>query len=134
MAKKTEDQFIWGTGRRKTAVARVRMKSGSGKISINKKDYKSYFGTLNEQLQVIAPLRAVDELKKYDIFVNATGGGYGAQADAISLGIARALLKVSADHEPILRDGKFLTRDSREVERKKPGRPGARRSFQFSKR
>jgi small subunit ribosomal protein S9 len=133
--KKSEDLYVWGTGRRKTAVARVRLQDGgTGKITVNRRDLEKYFGTINERREVSAPLRAIDAEKRFDIAVTARGGGFAAQADAISLGIARALVKANPVHEPVLRDGKFLTRDSREVERKKAGRSGARRSFQFSKR
>ena len=135
MAKKAkEDPFTWGTGRRKTAVARVRLKQGTGKIVINKRDFDKYFTTTKERAVVIAPLKASQAEKSFDIFINTAGGGYCSQAGAISLGIARALLKSNPDHEPVLREGRFLTRDAREVERKKYGRRGARRSFQFSKR
>jgi small subunit ribosomal protein S9 len=134
MAKKNDVSFIWGTGRRKTAIARVRITAGSGKIVVNKKEFDAYFTTAIERLQVVAPLKATESTGDFDVFVNAHGGGYAAQADAISLGIARALLKSNPDYETALRDGKFLTRDAREVERKKPGQKGARKSFQFSKR
>jgi small subunit ribosomal protein S9 len=135
MAKKSEqDPYTWGTGRRKTAIARVRLQSGSGKIVVNRLDLKKYFTTTKERAVVVAPLKAVEAEKSYDVVINANGGGYSAQAGAISLGIARALLKGNPDHEQVLRDGKFLTRDSRQKERKKYGLRGARRSFQFSKR
>ena len=133
MAKK-DAGYIWGTGRRKTAIARVRLRQGKGKIVINKKPAKEYFGTVNEQARVVAALKAVNADKSWDVLVRASGGGYMAQADAISLGVARALIKSNPDYEPALREGKFLTRDAREVERKKPGQKGARKSFQFSKR
>ena len=134
MAKKNDVSYIWGTGRRKTSIARVRLAAGSGKIVVNKKELDDYFGTAIERLQVVAPLKAVDSLGDFDVLVTASGGGFGGQADAISLGIARALVKSNPDHEAVLREGKFLTRDAREVERKKPGQKGARKSFQFSKR
>ncbi len=133
MAKK-QDEYTWGTGRRKTSIARVRLKPGSGKITVNKKALDEYFGTINQQLEVVAPLKAVESESIFDVFINASGGGCSSQAGAISLGIARALVKTNAEHETALREGKFLTRDAREVERKKPGQKGARRSFQFSKR
>ena len=133
MAKK-QDRYIWGTGRRKTSIARVRIRQGSGKIQINQRAVDEYFGTVTEQKRVAAPLEAVQAATGWDVFVNASGGGYAAQADAICLGIARALVKSNPDHEPVLREGKYLTRDAREVERKKPGQKGARKSFQFSKR
>jgi small subunit ribosomal protein S9 len=134
MAKVKEDPFTWATGRRKTAVARVRVKAGTGKILVNDREIDEYFKTVNERQRVIAPLQAVNAEKTFDIFVRAHGGGPDGQSGAISMGIARVLLKTNPDHEHILREGKFLTRDSREKERKKYGRRGARRSFQFSKR
>ncbi|MFP6737295.1 MAG: 30S ribosomal protein S9 [Planctomycetota bacterium] len=134
MAKKKEVNFIWGTGRRKTAVARVRLFDGTGSIQVNKKDVDTFFGTEKERQRVRAVLKAVGGEKSFDLLVRVDGGGYSAQADAISLGVARALLIQNPENEPILREGKFLTRDSREVERKKPGQKGARKSFQFSKR
>ena len=134
MAKKKEVNFIWGTGRRKTSVARVRLFDGTGSIQVNKKDVDTFFGTAKERQRVRAALKAVGGEKSFDLLVRVDGGGYSAQADAISLGIARALLIKNSEYEPVLREGKFLTRDSREVERKKPGQKGARKSFQFSKR
>ena len=134
MAKKKEVNFIWGTGRRKTSVARVRLFDGTGSIQVNKKDVDTFFGTAKERQRVRAALKAVGGEKSFDLLVRVDGGGYSAQADAISLGVARALLIQNPENEPILREGKFLTRDSREVERKKPGQKGARKSFQFSKR
>ena len=134
MAKKKEVNYISGTGRRKTAVARVRLLEGSGSIQVNKKDVNDFFGTEKERQRVRAVLKAVGGEKSFDVLARVDGGGYSAQADAISLGIARALLIQNPENEPILREGKFLTRDSREVERKKPAQKGARKSFQFSKR
>ena len=134
MAKKKEVNYIWGTGRRKTSVARVRLLDGSGSIQVNKVDVDTFFGTRTQRQRVRAALKAVGGEKSFDILVRVHGGGYSAQADAISLGIARALLIKNSEYEPVLREGKFLTRDSREVERKKPGQKGARKSFQFSKR
>lgn len=126
--------YTFGTGRRKTAVARVRVKDGSGRIVVNRRDLDHYFPLIQERERVLAPLRLLDCEKKFDIFVNSEGGGIAAQAGAISLGIARALLKINADYEAALRENKLLTRDSRQKERKKYGRRGARRGFQFSKR
>jgi small subunit ribosomal protein S9 len=134
MAKKKEVNYIWGTGRRKTSVARVRLIEGSGNIQVNKVDVDTFFSTRTQRQRVRAALKAVECEKSFDIFVRVHGGGYNGQADAISLGIARALLKQNPENEAALREGKFLTRDSREVERKKPGQKGARKSFQFSKR
>jgi len=126
--------YTFGTGRRKTAVARVRLKDGSGRIVINRRDLTEYFPLLQEQEKIRAPLRVVDSEGKFDIFVNAEGGGYSSQAGAISLGIARALQRINPDNEPLLRENKFLTRDDRQKERKKYGLRGARRGVQFSKR
>ena len=126
--------YFWGTGRRKTAIARVRIKPGSGQFQINGKKLDDYFKLPRDRSVVVAPLHATDTQKRFDVFVNAIGGGTTGQADAIVLGVARALVVASKEYQPALRDGQFLTRDAREVERKKYGRSGARRSFQFSKR
>lgn len=123
-----------GLGRRKEAVTRVFLSKGEGKITINNKDYKVYFPLVYLQNQVEAPLKAIEALDKFDVVINATGGGVKGQAEAAKLGIARALLEVNADYRPTLKAGGFLTRDPRGVERKKPGRKKARRSYQFSKR
>ncbi len=121
-------------GRRKEAVTRVFLSKGSGAITVNGKDYKTYFSLVYLQNQVEAPLKTVEVADKFDIVINATGGGVKGQAEAAKLGIARALLEVSADYRPALKAAGFLKRDPRAVERKKPGRKKARRSFQFSKR
>jgi small subunit ribosomal protein S9 len=121
-------------GRRKEAVTRVFLSKGEGKIVINDKDYKNYFSLVYLQNQVVMPLKVVEGLDKYDIKINATGGGMKGQAEAAKLGIARALLEVNAEWRPILKAAGLLRRDPRSVERKKPGRKKARRSFQFSKR
>ena len=134
MAKAKEDPFIRATGRRKTAVARVRIKSGGGKILVNKRDFESYFPTIQERRRVMSPLQAIGADKSFDISITIKGGGLTGQSGAISMGIARALAKANPEHERILRSAKFLTRDARQKERKKYGRRGARRSFQFSKR
>jgi small subunit ribosomal protein S9 len=126
--------YTFGTGRRKTSVARVRMRDGSGRIMVNRQEMGSYFPLIQEREKILAPLRIVDVEKKYDIFVTAEGGGITSQSGAIALGIARALLKLNPECEPVLRENKLLTRDSRQKERKKYGRRGARRGFQFSKR
>ncbi|WP_290799382.1 30S ribosomal protein S9 [Flavihumibacter sp. UBA7668] len=123
-----------GLGRRKEAVTRVFLSKGEGKITINNKDYKVYFPLVYLQNQVEAPLKAIEALDKFDIVINATGGGVKGQAEAAKLGIARALLEVNAEFRPTLKAGGYLTRDPRGVERKKPGRKKARRSYQFSKR
>ena len=121
-------------GRRKAAVTRVFLTKGEGKITINGKDYKTYFPLVYLQNQVEAPLKAIDSLTAFDIVVNATGGGVKGQAEAVKLGIARALLEVNPDYRPALKVDSLLTRDPRKVERKKPGKKKARKSFQFSKR
>jgi len=126
--------FYWGTGRRKSAVARVRIKPGSGKIVVNKKELDEYFKRRQDQMAVVAALKAVDAEKSFDIFINVKGGGTTGQAGASLLGVARALKKYDESMLPALRDGGHLTRDPRMVERKKPGQRGARRRFQFSKR
>lgn len=126
--------YFWGTGRRKTAIARVRLKPGEGKFVVNDKEVNTYFTSTRDRFDVVAPLKTTKTFGKYDIFVNVHGGGPTGQAGAVMLGIARALLKINPEFTPTLRDGRFLTRDPREVERKKPGRPGARKRFQFSKR
>jgi len=121
-------------GRRKSAVARVYVTDGSGKITINKRDLTEYFPSPILQYVVKQPLTMVDAVEKYDIKVTLCGGGYTGQSQALRLAIARALVKINADDKAALRAEGFMTRDSREVERKKPGRPKARRRFQFSKR
>lgn len=126
--------YIFGTGRRKTAVARVRIRPGNGQFTVNRRPLKEYFPLENQRIVCMAPLKATDTVNKLDVFVNVNGGGSSGQAGAVSLGIARSLVRYDAVHEPTLRDGQFLTRDSRKVERKKPGQPGARKRFQFSKR
>ena len=126
--------FYWGTGRRKSSVARVRIKPGSGKIVINKKELDEYFRRQQDQMAVVAALKAVDAEKSFDMFINVKGGGTTGQAGACLLGVARALKKYDEGMLPALRDGGHLTRDPRMVERKKPGQRGARRKFQFSKR
>ena len=121
-------------GRRKEAVTRIFLSKGDGKITVNGKDYKVYFPLVYLQNQLEAPLKTVDSTDKFDVVINATGGGVKGQAEAAKLGIARALLEVSADYRPALKAAGLLRRDPRGVERKKPGRKKARRSFQFSKR
>ena len=121
-------------GRRKSAVARIFVTEGTGKITINKKDLQVYFPSSILQYVVKQPLPALDVVEKYDIKVNLNGGGYTGQSQALRLAIARALVKINAEDKKALRAEGFLTRDAREVERKKPGQPKARRRFQFSKR
>lgn len=125
----------WGTGRRKTAVARVRVKPGKGNFSINNKDWKDYIGNRRTLLEMLkAPLSAVNEEEKFDVFVNVNGGGVCSQAGAIRHGLSRALLEVSDEFRAVLKPLGFLTRDPRMKERKKPGQKRARKRFQFSKR
>ena len=126
--------YYWGTGRRKTAVARVRIRPGEGKFLINKREIDVYFPEDRDRNDVTAPLKATNTLSKFDVFANVKGGGPSGQAGAVLLGVARALRKADATLEHSLRDGGYLTRDSRMVERKKYGQRGARRRFQFSKR
>lgn len=122
------------TGRRKAAVTRVFLTNGEGKITVNGKDYKTYFPLVYLQNQVILPLQTIEAMDKFDIVVNATGGGVKGQAEAIKLGIARVLLEVNPEYKPALKAVGLLTRNSRGVERKKPSKKKARKSFQFSKR
>ena len=126
--------YYWGTGRRKSSVARVRIKPGDGKLVINKRDLPDYFKREQDRQAVLAPLQAVEWKKSFDIYVNVKGGGTTGQSGAVLLGIARALKNYDENYIQPLRDGGHLTRDSRMVERKKPGQRGARRRFQFSKR
>jgi len=125
---------IWGTGRRKSAVARVRLMPGNGNILINKRPLENYFTEQKDRESVLSVLVATGTLKAYDIGANVGGGGPTGQADAVKLGIARALHRADPSFEQALREGKFLTRDPRMKERKKYGQKGARKRFQFSKR
>ena len=127
-------ESINAIGRRKAAVARVYLSDGKGKITVNERDYKEYFGTGTLQYVVTQPLHLLNLTDKYDIVANLDGGGTKGQAEALRLGITRALIKIDAEYKPTLKANGFLTRDPREVERKKPGRPKARKRFQFSKR
>lgn len=126
--------YIWGTGRRKTATARVRIKPGTGKFLINGREFDQFFVTNDTRRAAQQPLVVTETRNNYDIWVNVSGGGTTGQAGAVSLGIARALRAENENFDKILRDNGLLTRDSREVERKKYGRHKARRSTQFSKR
>ena len=126
--------YIWGTGRRKASVARVRIKTGDGKFIVNKKEVKEYFCIDDHRRTVHAPLQATESGNNFDVFVNVCGGGITGQAGAISLGLSRALAKIDPELEAKLREKKLMTRDPRRVERKKYGQPGARKRFQFSKR
>ena len=127
-------EVINALGRRKAAVARVFVREGSGKIVINKRELENYFPSQILQFVVKQPLSTLDVIEKYDIMINLDGGGIKGQAEAARLGIARALVKINSEDKPALRAEGFMTRDSRVVERKKPGQPGARKKFQFSKR
>jgi small subunit ribosomal protein S9 len=121
-------------GRRKEAVTRVFLTKGDGKITINDKDYKTYFPLVYLQNQVEAPFKSIEAADKFDVVVNAQGGGVKGQAEAVKLGISRALLQVNPEFRPALKAAGLLKRDPRAVERKKPGKKKARKSFQFSKR
>ena len=137
MAKKEETKNInlgQGTGRRKTAVARVYLREGSGKITINGRDVEEYFSDPLCIYQVKQPLEVTDNLTKFDIVINVQGGGQSGQAGACRHGIARALVDENEMNKPALHANGFMTRDPRMVERKKYGQRGARRKFQFSKR
>lgn len=121
-------------GRRKAAVARIYLNDGKGQITVNQKDYKEYFPQETLQYVVEQPIKIAEVEGKYDIKVNLDGGGFKGQAEALRLAIARALVKIDPEYKPLLKSQGLLTRDPREVERKKPGQPKARKRFQFSKR
>jgi small subunit ribosomal protein S9 len=121
-------------GRRKEAITRVFLSKGSGSITVNDKNYKEYFSLIYLQNQIEAPLKTIESLDKFDVKINANGGGIKGQAEAAKLGIARALLEVNPEYRPVLKAAGLLKRDPRGVERKKFGKKKARRSFQFSKR
>ena len=127
-------EVINALGRRKAAVARVFVSEGNGQITINKRPLEQYFPSSILQFIVKQPLNKLGVAEKYDIKVNLDGGGYKGQAEALRLAIARALVKINPEDKPVLKAEGFLTRDAREVERKKPGQPKARKHFQFSKR
>src|SRR5438874_1889815 len=126
--------YTWGTGRRKSAVARVRIREGTGKFIVNALEADAYFPVVTQRLDVRAPLAATEMAGRIDVFVNVQGSGKSSQSGAVLLGLARALKEFRPDLEPTLRQGGFLTRDARKVERKKYGHKKARKSFQFSKR
>tara|TARA_B100000427_G_C15455446_1_gene571586 strand:+ start:146 stop:538 length:393 start_codon:yes stop_codon:yes gene_type:complete len=128
------DLQLYGTGRRKRSVARVFLKSGKGEILINGKNFKDYLCRESLATIVMQPLVLLEVEKSYDININVSGGGLTGQAGAIRLGISRALNTINEDYRKIIKGKGFLTRDARKVERKKPGQPGARKNFQFSKR
>ncbi len=129
-----ENKYFWGTGRRKTSVARIRLLRGTGKIVVNAKELEEYFTRDRDRFAVRTPLKVTKTLGKYDVFANVTGGGLTGQAGAVALGVARALQKAEETTNESLRDNGLLTRDSRMKERKKYGRKGARKSFQWTKR
>lgn len=130
----SQDIYYWGTGRRKSAVARIRLKAGNGAISVNGREADTYFTVERLRHTIRLPLKTTKTVTRFDVVANVTGGGPTGQAGAVMLGIARALCKADGSLESALRDGGMLTRDGRMKERKKYGRKGARRSFQFSKR
>lgn len=129
-----DGHWWWGTGRRKSAVARVRIRPGKGEFEINDRPLKEFFTEERDHNDINAVLKTTNTKDSIDVFVNVRGGGFTGQAGAIKLGLARALRRYDQSLEHILRDNHFLTRDPREVERKKYGQPGARKRFQFSKR
>jgi len=124
----------YGTGRRKTSVARVYLRPGHGRITVNKRPIDAYFERESTKLIINQPLALTNTVEDFDIQVNVRGGGKSGQAGALRLGISRALCVVNPDHRPVLKSAGLLTRDARKVERKKYGQPGARKRFQFSKR
>ena len=125
---------FYGTGRRKRSVARVYLSPGKGKIKVNGESFRDYLCRDSLATIVMQPLVAVEGEKAYDIEINVNGGGLTGQAGAIRLGISRALLYLNSEYRSVLKEKGYLTRDARKVERKKPGQPGARKNFQFSKR
>ena len=130
----TKELLVSAVGRRKVAIARVRMKPGTGEFVVNDRTLDEYFGRETSKMILKQPLEVVEQLGKVDIDVNVCGGGLSGQAGAIRHGISRCLLKLNPDYRPPLKKAGFLTRDARAVERKKYGQPGARKRFQFSKR
>ena len=129
-----ESSVYLGTGRRKTSTARVRLVTGSGKLSVNDRKFETYFTHENFVRRAVAPLTVADAKEKFDVFVNVAGGGISSQSGAVAHGIARALLKFNPELRVSLKKAGHLTRDPREKERKKAGQPGARKRFQVSKR
>ncbi len=134
MATKNVEIESIATGRRKTAIARVRLSKGSGAITVNGRPFAEYFPTTDLRLIVEAPFKVIEGIGKYDVIALCEGGGVPGQAGALRHGIARALIQADDNFRPALKKAGFLTRDPRMKERKKPGQPGARRRFQFSKR
>jgi small subunit ribosomal protein S9 len=127
-------QRYYATGKRKSAIARVYMKSGNGNITVNKRDYEEYFTRPSLKMIIKQPFEITGKNGQFDLFINVQGGGNAGQAGAVKHGISKALLEFDAQLRPILKKAGFLTRDARVVERKKYGQPGARKRFQFSKR
>ena len=134
MTTSGSEQRLYATGRRKTSIARVWLMPGTGKITVNGKEFLDYFGRATLRLMVDQPFEAVEAVGKFDVNASVRGGGKSGQAGAMLLGIARALIKFDPDYRTNLKKLKFLTRDPREKERKKYGQPGARKRFQYSKR
>ncbi len=133
MAFKKIEQYL-GTGRRKTSVARIFLRPGSGKITVNGRAFENYFPTEATRFPAQQPLRLVEMQDKFDLLILASGGGVNGQSGAIRMGVSRALIEFNAELRPILKKAGFLTRDARQKERKKYGQKGARKRFQFSKR
>jgi small subunit ribosomal protein S9 len=127
-------EVVNAIGRRKAAVARIYVKEGKGTITINEREFKEYFPQETLQYVVLQPLNLLNTAEQYDIKVNLDGGGFNGQAEALRLAISRAMVKIDPENKPELKKAGFMTRDPREVERKKPGQPKARKRFQFSKR
>ncbi len=134
MATTTTDNRTYASGKRKCATARVWIKSGTGKITVNKRDFTDYFVRETSRMIVMQPFELIEAAGQWDVFVNVSGGGTSAQAEAVRHGIARALVENDAERRPAIKRAGYLTRDSRKVERKKYGQPGARKRFQYSKR
>ncbi len=132
--EETAPPWYWGTGRRKSSVARVRIRPGDGKVVVNKRPFESYFTVERRRVRALVPLKTASMEGRVDVYANIRGGGVTGQADAMLMGLARALVQYDASTEAPLRRAGHLTRDSRKVERKKYGKHGARRSHQFSKR
>jgi len=126
--------YVWGTGRRKKAIARIRIKPGTGTFTVNEKSYENFFTEDKDRRAVLSPLTFANMVKAWDVFANVKGGGFAGQAGAVTLGLARALVIAAPEVEGLLRDQGLLTRDARMKERKKYGQKGARKRFQFSKR
>ena len=127
-------ESMYATGRRKASIAKIWLKKGTGKIFVNGKDFQDYFTSETHKMQILRPFEIIDQATQYDVRCQVVGGGHTGQAGAMVHGISRALIKFDENFKPTLRKEKLTTRDSRAVERKKPGRAKARRSFQFSKR